>query len=710
MKKGLLTILIVCFFASSAFAKSPPSTSPSGVALVLAGGGARGLAHIGFLKAMEDCNIKISSIAGTSMGALMAGLYACGYSADQLDSLTTGMDWTHLFSSTPEPRLSLLPDRIRGRQDLINLNLRGLAPSLPASAVSNMRVGFLLSGMTGPAQVLKGLSFDSLSIPLRVVSSDLITRDRVVFSQGELYRYQLASMAIPGIFPPLVQDSLLLVDGGVFDNMPVDVAEKAWPNLPVLAVNVGSASPTEFPHSPSLLTVFSLTFNALSTRVNNYYHREPEWLFTPDLHDAAVWSFELTDSLISWGYNQGLAWIAENPDLPRGGEYSTGWHPPAFTVRNIHFSGNDNVSMRAVDRWFSLSRGDSLNTWIAMDVAENLYASGLFDMIRMSMLPTGDPKQCDIVFDVTERDPGTLGLGISYNSDFGLDARITLEHMNTFNRGIKSIVNTGGGDRYAFLEVSSFTNTSQTDRYLSLSGSLYQIKGYEPDGISSNPMRTWTNHSLELTFGRSFSWYGIVETALEWKGRSYTGGTSTEAFPLLSASYLTDTRENPTTDSPGTRVFFKAGWCPQKNNTHNSLNWDITSIFSLPGSFLSGASTWGSFLWGDSYEWQRSRLTAARGIPGYRWNSLPTRERVAGDIFLSRKILGPMFLESNGAVTYDFPSFDEYDDGDIHWGIGLSAGVNIPGGAAKLGPGWDEDGSIRWTFSYGSDYSFGPGR
>ena len=715
MKTGLLLplILISALFSPvvpASLAKSPPGTSPPGIALVLAGGGARGLAHVGFLKALEENNIRISAIAGTSMGALMAGLYSCGYSADQLDSLTTGMDWTFLFSSTPEPRMSILPDRIRGRQDLINLELRGLSPTLPGSAVSNMRVGFLLSGMTGPAQVLKGFSFDSLSIPLRVVSSDLHTRDRVIFSEGELYRYQLASMAIPGIFPPFIHDSLLMVDGGVFDNIPVDVAEKAWPDLPVLAVNVGSANPTEFPDAPSFLTVFGLTFNALSTRVNDHYWREPQWLFTPDLHKSAAWSFEQTDSLISWGYHQGMAWIAENPDLPRGGPEREEWHPPDFTVRNILFSGNDNVSMRAIDRWLPLSRGDTLNTGIAMDVAENLYASGLFSMIRMSMLPAGNPRQCDLAFELTEKDPGTVGFGLSYNSDFGLDARLTLEHKNTYNRGVKTIINAGGGNDYAFLELSSFTNTRHTDRYFSMSGSIYQIKGNEPHDDGSNPQRIWTDHSAALTLGKPFSWYGIVELATEWKGRSYVNADRIEAFPLLSLSYMTDTRTNPTTNSPGSRVFVKTGWCPQSGHEHASLQWDMGTMGDFPGSFLLGAYTWGSLLWGDNYQWQESRLTAAHGIPGYRWNSLPARERIAGSVFASRKVLGPVFLEVESSVTYDFDSTENYRDGDIYWGIGLTSGVNIPGGAARLGPGWNDNGTIRWTFSYGSDYSFGPGR
>jgi len=703
----IITLLVPAFMAQ---AKSPPSTDPPGIALVLAGGGARGLAHIGFLKALEDNDVRISAIAGTSMGALMAGLYACGYSADQLDSMTSNTDWNRLFSSEPECRLTFLPERIRGRQDLINLSLRGLTPSLPASAVSNMRIGFLLSGMTGPAQVLKGFSFDSLRIPLRVIASDLISRDRIVFKKGELWLYQLASMAIPGVFPPVQSDSLLLVDGGMFDNVPVDVAEKAWPALPILAVNVGSANPVEFPEAPSLFTVAGMTFSALSSRVNESYYREPVWLFTPDLYDARVWSFDMNDSLIAWGYRQGMQWIAENPELPRGADPRDGWHPPDFILANILFSGNERVSVLAIDRWLTLGSGDTLNVHTAVSAAENLYASGLFDMIRFSMRPCGRQGYADLEFELSERDPGSVGLGITYDNDLGLDARLTIEHNNTFNRGIRSILNTGGGSGYAFAELSTFTNTRETTHYFGLSASINQIKGSEPDGSGTDHLKIWTEHSASVSFGRPFSWFGMIELAAGFKARSYVNDNTTQSYPFIAFSSLTDTRDNPTANSPGTRVYVNATWSPAQLSKHNSLQWDISQIRWLHGGFQGGLFTWGSLLWGDNYSWQLSRLSASRSIPGYSWNSLPSRERVAGGISLSRMAAGPVFLETEAAATYDFGTFADYENGDLHWGIGIGAGINIPGGTARLGPGWTEHGDIRWTFSYGSDYSFGPGR
>lgn len=701
--------MLLCFLCLPCMAKSPAPASPPGIALVLAGGGAKGLAHIGFLRALEENDVRISAIAGTSMGALMAGLYACGYSAAQLDSLVRGMDWNHLFSSLPEPRLAFLPDRIRGRQDLINLNLKGLSPGLPESAVSNMRVGFLLSAMTGPAQVVNGNSFDSLNIPLRVVASDLVTRDRVFFSRGELWRYQLASMAIPGVFPPVRTDSMLLVDGGMFDNMPVDVAAKTWPGLPVLAVSVGSASAVEFDRSASLLSVAEMTFEALASRVNDLYYREPDWFFSPDLHDAEVWSFDEADSLVEWGYRQGLEWIARTEGLPRGAEPRTGWDPPELRLRNQIFSGIERTSVLAIDRWLALSPGDTLNTRTTVEAAEQLYASGLFRMVRFTMRPTGEQGQADMVFELEERDPGSVGLGLAYNSDFGLDARITVEHRNTFNRGITTIVNTGGGSGYTFAELSSFLTGRTRERYLSVNASISQIKGWEFDHEGGSQLRTWTDHTAGLSYGRPVSWFGLAELGFGIEGRNYAGALNTQSYPRLFLSFLTDTREDPTAEAPGTRLFLSGGWSPRDDDIY-ILSWDAFTRRSFAGDHQAAIYTWGDLLWGDNYHWQESRLTASRGIPGYRWNSLPTRERFAGGLSLSRHILGPVFLEAEGAMTWDFDSFSEFDQLENHWGAGLTAKVNIPGGTAGLGPGWNEDGEVRWTFTYGSDYSFGPGR
>jgi len=678
-----------------------------GIALVLSGGGARGLSHIGVLMALEEEGVPITALAGTSMGALLAGLYACGYSASQLDSIAGSVDWDRLFSSTPDARMALLPDRIRGRQDLITLNLRGLMPVIPSSAISNMRVGLLLSSLTGPLQVLRGSSFDSLPIPLRVVAVDIPTCRRVMFRSGDLSRALLASMAIPAAFPAVRDGDMLLVDGGIFDNLPVDAAAKAWPDLPALAVDVGSPYPDSFPDEPSLIDMGGFVFDAMSKRVNDQHMTEPEWYFRPDLGDTKLWSFDSLDSLVQRGYTQTIDWLAQNPDIPRGAPPREPFTAPVYTLRNLLIAGNRRVSFSAVSAWLLLERGDSILPSTVRDASEELYASNLFESLRFRMYPGDTSGNVDIAFTLKEKNPASLGIGLTYHSDYGLDGRITIDHRNTFNRGMTGIINAGGGDNYAFLEGS--LNTGAGRGYLRLEGSMYQIKAGEPCRDGTSPERIWADHHLSLSSGRTVSWFGLTETGVGWFGRRYSG-FSREGFPAVFLRATADTRENPSAMAPGTSLSLGFSVCPQPSHRHNMFTWNFEGMADTGYGFTSGLATWGQILTGRNYSWQDSRCTSECSIPGYRWNSLPTRQRTAASVLLQHKLVGPVNAGITAAATWDYETIRTPSDGVLHYGVGAYLQMNVPGGSAKLSVGLPDEGSMRWTVSMGSDYSFGPGR
>ncbi len=698
--KALLTVLLLLSVPGMLHAQE-------GVALVLSGGGARGLAHIGVLIALEEEGVPIRALAGTSMGALLSGLYACGYNASQLDSIARSVDWDRLFSSTPDARMALLPDRIRGRQDLITLNLRGLMPLIPSSAVSNMRVGLLLSSLTGPLQVQRGSSFDSLPIPLRVVAVDIPTCRRVMFRSGDLSRALLASMAIPAAFPAVRDGEMLLVDGGVFDNLPVDAAAKAWPDLPALAIDVGYSYPDSFPDEPSLLDMGSYVYDAMSKRVNDQHMIEPEWYFRPDLGDTKLWSFDSIDSLVQWGYTQTIDWLAQNPGIPRGAPPREPFSAPVYRLRNLLITGNSRVSFRAVNAWLLLERGDSILPGTVRDASEELYASNLFENLRFRLYPGDTADNVDIAFTLKEKNPASLGIGLTYHSDYGLDGRITIDHRNTFNRAMTGIVSAGGGDRYAFLEGSLNTRAGQS--YLRLEGSMHQIMAEEPCRDGTSPERIWADHHLSLSSGRTVSWFGLTETGVGWFGRRYSG-FSREGFPAVFVRATADTRENPSAMAPGTSLSLGFSVSPQPSHRHNLFTWSFEGMADMGYGFISGMSTWGQILTGRNYSWQDSRSTSECSIPGYRWNTLPTRQRTAASVLLQHKLVGPVNAGLTSAATWDYESIRDPRDGDLHYGVGAYLQMNVPGGSAKLSVGLPDDGSIRWTVSMGSDYSFGPGR
>jgi NTE family protein len=194
------------------------------VGLVLAGGGAKGAAHVGVLKVLEELRVPIDCVAGTSMGAVVGGLYAAGLSPQAIEAELTRADWVDLFEDRP-PRRSL---SYRRKQDDANFLIRfalGIKEGrlvLPKGLIQGRKLRALLRILTLPAAEKE--NFDELSTPFRAAAADIETGETAVLSRGDLAASILASMAIPGVFPPVELDGRLLVDGGIADNTPVDVA------------------------------------------------------------------------------------------------------------------------------------------------------------------------------------------------------------------------------------------------------------------------------------------------------------------------------------------------------------------------------------------------------------------------------------------------------------------------------------------------------
>jgi NTE family protein len=226
------------FAAAAAVPASPPSAVPASpppaastsppvrprICLVLSGGGARGMAHIGVLKVLEEQKIPIDCIAGTSMGAVVGGLYASGMTAAQIDATIRSVNWQDAFRDTP-PRRDLA---FRRKQDDRNFLVRlplGLKHGqilLPKGLVQGQKLQETLSELTLPFS--NSASFDQLPTPFRAVATDLVTGNVVLLDKGDLAIAMRASISAPGLFAPVESQGQLLVDGGVAENLPIDVA------------------------------------------------------------------------------------------------------------------------------------------------------------------------------------------------------------------------------------------------------------------------------------------------------------------------------------------------------------------------------------------------------------------------------------------------------------------------------------------------------
>lgn len=209
------------------------------IGLVLSGGSAHGLAHVGVLKVLEELRVPVDVVAGTSMGSIVGGFYASGMSPAEMEQLLLTVDWEDLFDDRPSrDRLSYR----RKQDDLLNyvdlemgLTKKGIA--FPSGLVAGQKLSFLLKSLTLGTVGVE--SFDDLPIPFRCVATDITTGEKVVLSGGSLAEAIRASMSLPGVFSPVPRGARLLVDGGLVENLPVAEAEAMGADV-VVAVDVSS--------------------------------------------------------------------------------------------------------------------------------------------------------------------------------------------------------------------------------------------------------------------------------------------------------------------------------------------------------------------------------------------------------------------------------------------------------------------------------------
>jgi NTE family protein len=223
-------------------AKVPgPAVAPAGrprIGLVLSGGGARGAAHIGVLKVLDELHVPIDAIAGTSMGAVVGGLYATGFSAEDIERIVSTLDWQDAFKDRP-PRAELTFRRKQEDQNFLvkfPLGLRSGTFLLPKGLIQGQKLNQTLRKLTLP--VARITNFDQLPTPFRAVATDLETGDAVVMDHGDLTSAVRASLSAPGVFSPVEREGRLLVDGGLAENLPIDVARQMGVDV-LIVVDVG---------------------------------------------------------------------------------------------------------------------------------------------------------------------------------------------------------------------------------------------------------------------------------------------------------------------------------------------------------------------------------------------------------------------------------------------------------------------------------------
>ncbi|MBL7914030.1 MAG: patatin-like phospholipase family protein [Bacteroidia bacterium] len=276
------------------------TASGQSVGLVLSGGGVRGMAHIGVMKALEENGIPIDYVAGTSAGATVGSLYAIGLSPVEIEKLVLSQEFVEWATGEINEDLDYYYNRNEPGASWVSLKFSldsVIRTHLPTSVVNSARTDFaLMEGMAAAIAKAK-YNFDSLYVPFRCVAADIISKKPIVFESGDLPLAVRASMAYPFYFTPVSYNNMILFDGGIYNNFPVDVMLKEFNPDVIIGVNAGS-----YPDIPYEENVWSM-FKTMVVQATNYsVPRENDVLINPMVDDVGLFDFNDVKAAIDSGY------------------------------------------------------------------------------------------------------------------------------------------------------------------------------------------------------------------------------------------------------------------------------------------------------------------------------------------------------------------------------------------------------------------------
>jgi NTE family protein len=284
------------------------------VGLVLSGGAAKGFAHVGVLKALEENEIPVDYIVGTSIGGIIGGCYAAGMSPHQIEQMVTSDQFIRLINGLPETGYNYYYHRADETPQFLKLNLALDSTfnfQLNSSLANDVSLNFALAEKMAQASVISKNNFDSLFVPLRVVTADIFTQREEVLSKGSLSDALRATQTVPFFYNPVRVDGKYLFDGGVYNNFPVDVMQRDFRPDVIIGVNVSSKVFDEYPYdNDEKLIANSLLFLLLdksdpsSIPANGVY-------IQPNLRGYTSYDFSRVRSLIDSGYVQAMRQIEE---------------------------------------------------------------------------------------------------------------------------------------------------------------------------------------------------------------------------------------------------------------------------------------------------------------------------------------------------------------------------------------------------------------
>ncbi len=419
-----ITISICLVLLTTLCRAQTPAVDRPKIGVVLGGGGALGISHIGVLRVLEEQRVPIDYIAGTSMGAIIAGLYASGMSPDEIEAFLTGLDWNQVMSDDTPRRELYFRRKLEDQRYLVEMGVGRKGLKIGTGMAAGQKFNNLLELQVQRSATVS--DFDRLSIPYRAVATDLQSGEAYVIDHGNLARAMRASMAVPGAFTAVEIEGHLLVDGGIVNNLPVNVVKAMGADI-VIAVDVGAKSDMVDPAKlKSMAGILGRTYAIMQRPAQIEQFKQADIGLRPELGDFTASQFARAAELIPKGEEAARTKRDALAKLSIGEMEFADYlarhrraNPADVRIDAVEVSGQERVSEKVIRGRIRSAPGDTFDPKTMQLDLMRIYGVGEFEQVLFRLdQETGESGTLNYVVTEDPRGPLYLNVGLNLRSDF----------------------------------------------------------------------------------------------------------------------------------------------------------------------------------------------------------------------------------------------------------------------------------------------------
>lgn len=434
-------VVILTIGSTSSFQLDNVSDDRPKIGLVLSGGGAKGIAHVGVIRALEKAGIRPDYVAGTSMGSVVGGLYAMGYNADELEQIIRSIDWDLIISNRVGFEKIAFEEKEYYNRYLFELPIRSGKISLPSGLIEGQMLSEVLHYYTWPAR--KYQNFDEFPIPFRCIATDISTGKAVVFKDGYLHDALRSSIAIPTAFTAFQLDSTLVVDGGVVDNFPIDVVREMGADF-VIGINVSDEDflkADKLEGFGAILMQLSMAQSLGKTAENI---SQTDIYIKPDLGPYGTASFGDYDAILKIGDETGEKFL---PEFQRVAD-SLGLHSEvkgigmeALPIRfqDISVVGNSLFPTSLILSKLDIKAGEDVTRDELQEGINRVFGMNGFYKVDYSLVPAGE-SDFSLQIRVKEKSSRLLNTSIHYDNQFSAGILLNYTARDLVGKSSRTLV------------------------------------------------------------------------------------------------------------------------------------------------------------------------------------------------------------------------------------------------------------------------------